>query len=133
MQHITYVIHIIKFFPPKKNFLPFFNVTFQCGRYNLFKEKFKKVFDPGKVKKRASKIAHNWPRPFYSTVHTRPQPTTQNWFFVSWNRGTRHLFSYLWRKSKYSDAQFTIWVHPFAIEVLNKISESQFGKIQTLG
>ena len=97
MQHITYVIHIIKFFPPKKIFLHFFNATFQCGRYNLFKKKFKKVFDPGKVKKRASKIAHNWPRPFYSTVQTRPQPTAQNWFSVSWNRGTRHLFSYLWR------------------------------------
>ena len=41
-----------------------------------------------KVKKRASKVAHNRPRPFYFTA--------QNWFFILWNLGTRHLFSYLW-------------------------------------
>ena len=35
-------------------------------------------FDPEKVKKRASKVAHNRPRPFYFTVQPRPQPTAQN-------------------------------------------------------
>ena len=35
-------------------------------------------FDPEKVKKWASKVAHNQPRPFYSTVQPRPQPTAQN-------------------------------------------------------
>ena len=44
-------------------------------------------FDPEKVKKRASNVAHNRPNPFF--------PTVQNWFFISWNLGTRHLFSYL--------------------------------------
>ena len=34
--------------------------------------------DSKKVKKRASKVAHNWPRPFYFTVQPRPQPTAQN-------------------------------------------------------
>ena len=29
-------------------------------------------FDPEKVKKRASKVAHNRPRPFYFTVLPRP-------------------------------------------------------------
>ena len=29
-------------------------------------------FDPKKVKKRASKVAHNRPRPFYFTVQPRP-------------------------------------------------------------
>ena len=29
-------------------------------------------FDPEKVKKRASKVAHNQPRPFYFTVQPRP-------------------------------------------------------------
>ena len=48
------------------------------------------------MKKRASKFAHNRPRPFYFTVQPRPQPTAQNWFFILWNLGTRHLFSYLW-------------------------------------
>ena len=50
---------------------------------------------PKKVKKRASKVAHNRPRPFYFTVQPRPQPTAQNWVFILWNFGTRHLFSYL--------------------------------------
>ena len=40
----------------------------------VFSKKFKKFFDPEKVKKLASKVAHNGPRPFYSTVQPRPQP-----------------------------------------------------------
>ena len=51
-------------------------------------------------KKQASKVAHNRPKPFYFTVQPRPQPTAQNWFFVLWNLGTRHLFSYLWLKGR---------------------------------
>ena len=38
-------------------------------------------------------VAHNRPRPFYSTI----QP---NWIFILWNVGTRHLFSYLWFHSR---------------------------------
>ena len=36
------------------------------------------------------------PWPFYPTVQPRLQPTAQNWVFILWNLGTRHLFSYLW-------------------------------------
>ena len=58
--------------PPKKIFfLPFFYATFQCGRYGVLKKKFKKIFNPEKVKKRASKVAHNWPKPFF---HNPAQP-----------------------------------------------------------
>ena len=48
--------------------------------FSLFQgqKKIKKKFDPEKMKKRASKVAHNRPRPFYSTVHPRPQPTAQH-------------------------------------------------------
>jgi hypothetical protein len=53
-------------------FLPFFYATFQCGRYGVFKKIKKNNFDPEKVKKRASKVAHNWPRPLYFTVQPRP-------------------------------------------------------------
>ena len=52
-------------------------------------------FDPEKMKKRASKVAHNRSNPFFFTVPPRPEPTAQNWFFILWNLGTRHLFSYL--------------------------------------
>ena len=60
--------------PPQKNFffLPFFYATFQCGRYGVFKKNLKYFFDPEKVKKRASKVAHNRPRPSYFTVQPRP-------------------------------------------------------------
>ena len=62
-----------KIFPKKKKFfLPFFYATFQCGRYGVFKKKLKYFFDPEKVKKRASKVAHNPPRPFYFTVQPKP-------------------------------------------------------------
>ena len=44
-----------------------------------FSKKFKKrFFDPEKVKKLASKVAHNWPRHFYLTVQPKPQATAQN-------------------------------------------------------
>ena len=36
----------------------------------VFSKNLEKNFWPEKVKKRASKIAHNWPRPFYFTVQT---------------------------------------------------------------
>ena len=58
--------------PPKKFFLPFFYATFQCGRYGVFNKNLKYFFDPEKVKKRASKVAHNRPRPSYFTVQPRP-------------------------------------------------------------
>ena len=45
---------------------------------NPFPNRDPLFFDPEKVKKRASKVAHNRPRPFYSTVQPRPQPTAQN-------------------------------------------------------
>ena len=60
------------------------------------------------MKKRDSKVAHNRPRPFHFTVQSRPQPTAQNWFFMLWNLGTRHLFSYLWIQSIYILFTFTI-------------------------
>ena len=37
----------------------------------------KNFFDPEKVKKWASKVAHNRPRPFYFTVQRKPEPTAQ--------------------------------------------------------
>ena len=36
------------------------------------------VFSKKFVKKQASKVAHNRPRPFFPTVQPRPQPTAQN-------------------------------------------------------
>ena len=64
---------------PKQNyfFLPFFYATFQCGRYGVFNKNLKYFFDPEKVKKRASKVAHNQCRLFF-TVQLRPQLTAQN-------------------------------------------------------
>ena len=58
--------------PPIFFFLPFFYATFQCGRYGVSKKIKIKIFDPEKVKKLASKVAHNRPRPFYFTVQPRP-------------------------------------------------------------
>ena len=70
-------VFTLKFLALKKT--GFFTFSgFQCGRYSVFKKIKKKIFDPEKVKKRASKVAHNWPTPFYFTVQPRPQPTAQN-------------------------------------------------------
>ena len=54
-----------------------FYATFQCGRYSVFKKIKKFFFDPKKVKKLASKVAHNQPRPFYSTVQPSPGHSPQ--------------------------------------------------------
>jgi hypothetical protein len=62
----------------KNGFLPFFYATFQCGRYSVFKKIKNIIFDPKKVKKQASKVAHNQPNPFFPTVQPRPQPAVQN-------------------------------------------------------
>ena len=86
------------FFGAKKKLLSNFSV--RTLYYSVFKKKIKTIFDLEKVKKQASKIAHNRPRPFYFTVQPRPQPTAQNWFFILWNLGTGHLFSYLWLEFK---------------------------------
>ena len=71
-----------KIFPPQIFFfLPFFYATFQCGRYGVFKIFLKYFFDPEKVKKRASKVAHNRPRPFYFTVQPRPMAQSPELIF----------------------------------------------------
>ena len=98
-------------FSPKKNWffwdkiffqnffweiLTLFYATFQCGRYNVKKIQKKIFFAHEKLKKPPKKVAQNRPRPLFPTNQPRPQPTAQNWFSISWNFGTRHLFSYLW-------------------------------------
>ena len=82
-------------FLEKNCFLTFFQCNFSVRTLQCFQKTFKNFFDPEKVKKLASKVAHNQPNLFF-TVQPRPQPTAQNWFFVLWNFGSRHLFSYLW-------------------------------------
>ena len=80
----------------KKNFfLPFFNATFQCGRYGVCKKKFKILFDPEKVKKRASKVAHNQPRLFFpqSSPGHSPQPKID---FPYHEISGQDICSYLW-------------------------------------
>ena len=98
-------------FSPKKNWffwdkiffqnffwkiLTLFYATFQCGRYNVKKIQKKIFFAHEKLKKPPKKVAQNRPRPLFPTNQPRPQPTAQNCFSISWNFGTRHLFSYLW-------------------------------------
>ena len=75
--------------------LTLFYATFQCGRYNVKKIQKKIFFAHEKLKKTPKKVAQNRPRPLFPTNQPRPQPTAQNWFSISWNFGTRHLFSYL--------------------------------------
>ena len=79
-------------FTPTNFFLSFFYSTFQCGCSSVFKKKF---LAPKKWKNGPQKLLIIGPDPFFPTVQPRPQPTAQNWFSISWNLGTRHLFSYL--------------------------------------
>ena len=90
------------FFWLKKNFSKFFlwnyYATFQCGRYSVFKKILNIFFDPKKVKQRASKVAHNRPRPFYFTVQPRPTAHGPELIFhimKSWDQ-TSVLLSVIW-------------------------------------
>jgi hypothetical protein len=60
--------------PKKKEFFSYlFSMQlFSADAMVFSKKKIKKNFDPEKVKKWASKVAHNRPRPFYFTVQPRP-------------------------------------------------------------
>ena len=62
----------------------------------------------------------NWPQksliigpgPFFPQSSPGHSPTAQNWFSISWNLGTRHLFSYLWDRgilSHISNINFQFW------------------------
>ena len=61
-----------------KFFLPFFNATFQCGRYNVKKIQKNFFFAHEKLKKPPKKVAQNRPRPLFPANQPRPQPTAQN-------------------------------------------------------
>ena len=65
----------------KKNFKKKFIrllCNFSVRTLRCFQKKFRFFFDLEKVKKRASKVAHNRPRPFFPTVQPRPQPTAHS-------------------------------------------------------
>ena len=62
----------------------------------MFLKKFKKIFfTPKKWKNGPQKLLIIGPDPFISQSSPDQRPTAQNWFFILWNLGTRHLFSYL--------------------------------------
>ena len=53
--------------------LPLFYATVQSGPYNIFKNFFINFLPMKTLKKRASKVAHNRPKPFF--FHSPAQPT----------------------------------------------------------
>ena len=57
-------------------FLPFFNATFQCGRYGVLKEIKKKILPPKMWKNRPQKLFIMGPDPFFpqSSPGHSPQP-----------------------------------------------------------
>ena len=59
----------------KKKF-NFFLCNFLVRTLWCFQKNFEKNFYPKKLKKRASKVAHNWPKPFFSQLS--PQPTAHS-------------------------------------------------------
>ena len=71
-----------------------------CRRYGVFKKKLKIFLTPKKWKNGPQKLLIIGPDPFISQSSPDQRPTAQNWFFILWNLGTRHLFSYLWFKRR---------------------------------
>jgi len=62
-------------------FLKLSYATFQCGRYTVKKIFKKGFFAHEKLKKTPKKVAHNRPRPFYSTVQPRPTANSPKLIF----------------------------------------------------
>ena len=104
-------VFTLKFLTLKNFFFHFLGVYFFSNFYQkvLFnfsmrtlkcyqKIKKKKSLTPKKWKNRPQTLLIIGPDPFISqsSPDQSPQPTAQNWFFILWNLGTRHLLSYLW-------------------------------------
>ena len=81
---------------PKKKyiFLPFFQCNFSVRMLWCFQNFFLIFLTPKKWKTGPQKLLIISRDPFFP--QSSPQPTSQKWFSISWNLGTRHLFSYLW-------------------------------------
>ena len=83
----------------KKNFQKFFyKIIMQLFSADaiVFSKKILKIFlTPEKWKNWPQKLLIIGPDPFISQSSPDQRPTAQNWFFILWNLGTRHLFSYL--------------------------------------
>ena len=62
----------------------------------VFSKKFKKKFDPEKGKKWASKVAHNWPKPFFFIVQPRPQLRI-DFSYYKYVCPKTHMSPYLWQ------------------------------------
>ena len=71
---------------------------------------------PKKWKNWPKKLLIIGPDPFISQTSQDQRPTAQNWFFILWNLGTRHLFSYLWRIHRLVSSM-PFWFH-FHLPVL---------------
>jgi hypothetical protein len=72
--------------PKKRKKKTLFYATFQCGRYSVFKKNLTFFFDPEKVKKRASKVAHNQPNPFFSQSSPDHSPELIFNIMKSWDQ-----------------------------------------------
>ena len=73
--------------------------NFSVRILKYFQKRIKLFFVHKNFKKRASKVAHNQPKPFYFTVQSSPDHSPLpriDFSYILWNLGTRHLFSYLW-------------------------------------
>ena len=66
-----------------------------CIYTQIFSHK-KCFLTPKKWKNGPQKLPIIGPDPFISQSSPDQRPTAQNWFFILWNLGIRHLFSYLW-------------------------------------
>ena len=86
-------------FRTQKNFQNFFYKIimqlFSADAIVFLKKLKKKFLTPKKWKNGPQKLLIIGPDPFISQSSQHQRPTAQNWFFILWNLGTRHLFSYL--------------------------------------
>ena len=63
----TQILALKNGFSKKKFFFNIFSKQlFSADAVGFSKKNFKKIFDPEKMKKQASNVAHNWPKPFFS-------------------------------------------------------------------
>ena len=116
------------FFPLKKYFLnffwlflPLFNATFQCRRYNIFKKILNLFFAHENLKKQASKVAYNRPQMLLFTAGLGMGKI--DFSYYKYVCPKTHLSPYLWQKAtKYkcdNDANLRKieFTHYFAVQI----------------
>ena len=106
---------------PQQKKITFILCNFSVRTLWCFQKKILTFFlTPKKWKNGPQKLLIIGPDPFISQSSPDQWPTAQNWFSISWNLGTRHLFSYLWPRPLHGLSKWDQFLYHVAITIFRE-------------